>query len=143
MLTIRHDQNTIVIESDSMGAYRNEATENCLKFIKRYGAHESSGIMIVFRELLINAVQHGCAANVFQQSIKIEIKHLSNGMFKITVTDSGPGFRYRQLDLESVPDDPRHVTNRGYRLIRTFSKEIEFNEAGNSVTAYVPAQEKN
>jgi anti-sigma regulatory factor (Ser/Thr protein kinase) len=143
MLTISHDKNTIVIESDTMGAYRNEATENCLKFIKRYGAHESSGIMIVFRELLINAVQHGCASSVFQQSIKIEIKHLRNGMFKIRVTDSGRGFKYQQLDLESVPDDPRHVTNRGYRLIRMFSKEIEFNETGNSVTAYVPAQDKN
>jgi anti-sigma regulatory factor (Ser/Thr protein kinase) len=124
-----------------MALHKDEALEACLTFARRFGAHSSSGIMIVFRELLTNAIEHG--TSVLHPKVSVEIRVTASGRFKVTVTDSGQGFDYGKLDTESVTTDPRHIKNRGYRLIRSFADELRFNDQGNSVTAYVPLTSQN
>jgi len=136
MLSLRQYDTSLFFESDNMGRYKDEVTESCLKFVQHFGGHASSGVMIVLRELLVNAIQHGFS--LLNQRISVELKVLPNNMFKLTVTDTGCGFDPDRLDLDSVSEDPRMVKNRGYRLIHTFAQDIEFNEKGNSITAYVP-----
>ena len=136
MLSIRQYDDAICADSNRMGRYKDEVTEMCLRFVKRCGGLDSRGVMIVLRELLINAIEYG--VSLPSPHISVEIRYMSNHMFKVTVTDTGNGFDYKQLDLDSIPDDPRVVPNRGYRLIQSFARAIEFNDKGNSVTVYVP-----
>lgn len=136
MFSIRYYDDALCFESDAMARHKDEATQSCLAFVKRFGADSSSGIMIVFRELLTNAIEHGVSP--LSPIVSVEVRMTKERRFKISVTDAGRGFDYRTLDCESEPVDPRQVTNRGYRLIRTFADELAFNEQGNSVTAYVP-----
>jgi anti-sigma regulatory factor (Ser/Thr protein kinase) len=119
-----------------MALHKDEAMEACLRFVRRFDAHSSSGIMVVFRELLTNAIEHGTA--LLHPKVSVEIRVTASNHFKVTVTDSGRGFDYGKLDTDSVASDPRQVKNRGYRLIRSFADKLHFNDQGNSVTAYVP-----
>ncbi len=136
MLSIRQYDDAICADSDRMGRYKDDVTEMCQRFVRRCGSQGDSGIMIVLRELLVNAIEHG--TSLLAPRISVEIRHMSNHMFKVTVSDTGNGFDYKQLDLDSIPDDPRQVPNRGYRLIQSFARAIEFNDKGNAVTVYVP-----
>ncbi len=136
MFSIRHYDDALCFESDAMARHKDEAIGSCLAFVEGFGAHSSSGVMIVFRELLTNAIEHGMSP--LNPLVYVEIRLTGNQQFKISVTDTGGGFDYRTLDVDSEPDDPRQVSNRGYRLIRTFTEQLVFNDQGNSVTAYVP-----
>lgn len=136
MFSIRTYDDALCFESDAMARHKDEATQSCLAFVERFGSDSSSGIMIVFRELLTNAIEHGVSP--LHPIVSVEVRRITDHRFKISVTDAGRGFDYRTLDCESEPMDPRQVTNRGYRLIRTFAERLEFNDQGNSVTAYVP-----
>ena len=136
MFSMRHYNDALCFESDCMALHKDRAIEACLSFVRRFGAHASSGIMIVFRELLTNAIEHG--TSLLHPKVSVEIRVTPTGRFKVTVTDSGHGFDYSKLDTESVVTDPRHVKNRGYRLIRSFADKLSFNDQGNSITAYVP-----
>ena len=136
MLSMRQYDDALCFESNSMALHKDKALEACLDFVRRFGAHSSSGVVIVFRELLTNAIEHGTA--LLHPRVSVEIRVTTPGQFKVTVTDSGRGFEYGKLDTDSVASDPRHVKNRGYRLIRSFANELHFNDRGNSVTAYVP-----
>lgn len=138
MLSIRQYDDAICADSDRMGRYKDEVTEMCQRFVKRCSGQNTSGIMIVLRELMINAIEHG--TSLLNPRISVELRHMPNHMFKVNVSDTGNGFDYKQLDLDSIPEDPRVVTNRGYRLIQSFASAIEFNDKGNSVTVYVPEQ---
>jgi len=119
-----------------MALHKDKAIQACLTFVRRFGTQTSSGVMIVFRELLTNAIEHG--TSLLNPTVSVEIRVTAPGQFKVTVTDSGRGFDYSKLDTESVSADPRNIRNRGYRLIRSFADELTFNDKGSSVTAYVP-----
>ena len=136
MLSMRQYDDALCFESNCMALHKDKALEACLDFVRRFGAHSSSGIVIVFRELLTNAIEHGTA--LLHPRVSVEIRVTAPDQFKVTVTDSGRGFDYTKLDTDSVASDPRQVKNRGYRLIRSFADELHFSDRGNSVTAYVP-----
>ena len=92
-------------------------------------------LMIVLRELLLNAVIHG-NKNIPDRIVKCRIEKLEKSRFKVVVEDEGSGFDYKSLDMK-IPEDPRHIQKRGYAVINALSDQIEFNSKGNQVTVYI------
>ncbi|HNT88090.1 MAG TPA: ATP-binding protein [Candidatus Hydrogenedentes bacterium] len=97
----------------------------------------SPGVMIVLRELLMNAVVHGNRRDPYQH-VYVDVEKCLDGIFRITVEDEGEGFDYRELDL-ALPEGASRIRERGYKLINAFSEKLEFNQEGNKITAFVRA----
>lgn len=106
-----------------------------IEFMKQFGIDECKDLKLVLRELLINAVEHG-NLGIVERSLSCSLEHIGNRRFKVVVEDEGDGFDFRNLDM-NPPSDPRQVRNRGYVIINAMADEIQFNEKGNRVTAYV------
>ncbi len=98
-------------------------------------SHSINQTTIVIRELLINAMKHGNKFNELTP-VTLCIAKLRGQKFKICVQDLGKGFDYSSLDT-SLPEDPKKLRSRGYRLVKAYSDSFEFNNAGNKVTAYI------
>lgn len=111
-----------------------EVIEAAKAFLGRLGVRSTLGASVVLRELLVNAVKHG-NKNRPGACITCRIEHLGDFHFKIEVEDEGEGFDYERLNL-ALPADPRQAVQRGYLIINTLCDRLEFNEAGNRVTAY-------
>jgi len=112
----------------------------CRNFMEELSVANFSEFRLVLRELLINAIEHGCK-NDSQKIVNCSIDHLGGTRFRIIVGDEGDGFDYKSLAAE-MSDDPRQIRRRGYALIRTFTDRIEFNDKGNWVTAYITVTQK-
>ena len=136
MFTTEKKPSEITFRSDCMSAHRRAVVAASRTFLQTRGAPEGAATMVVFRELLTNAILHG-HTNGAKVSVYARIRHLEKGHFAVTVQDSGDGFDYRRIAEGTVPEDPRKVSRRGYFLIRSLSRRIEFNEKGNRITAYV------
>jgi anti-anti-sigma factor len=104
-------------------------------FLRSYGISEFSGFKLVLRELLNNAVEHG-NYSIAERTVSCSIEHIGDKRFKITVQDEGKGFDYNNLVM-ALPDNPRQIRNRGYALVNAFSDQIDFNDKGNRVSAYI------
>lgn len=105
------------------------------KFLKQYGISEFSGFKLVLRELLNNAIEHG-NYNIAERPVLCNIDYIGDKRFKISVQDEGKGFDFNNLVM-ALPDNPRQIRNRGYALINAFSDQIDFNDKGNRVSAYI------
>lgn len=112
-----------------------EVLQRADEFARRHGVPDDSKTNIVLRELLANAIFHG---NRNDRSLNVEgrIEHMGKQTMRIIVEDRGKGFDYSGLEI-AIPDDPRHIQNRGYALISNLCKSLDFNERGNRVTAVV------
>ncbi len=90
-------------------------------------------LTIVLRELLVNAVEHG---NQRDAGLKVtgSVERLEGPRYRIAVEDEGAGFDHRGLDM-ALPEDPKHVQDRGYTLINALTDQLEFSEKGNRITA--------
>jgi CheY-like chemotaxis protein len=107
-----------------------------------------------FRELLMNAVEHGGRSDP-DQKVEVAYIKLSQAMFYY-IRDPGKGFSFENLPhaaVSSSPDDPfRHVGVReeagmrpggfGIFLTRKLADEVLYNEKGNEVllVKYLPRQ---
>lgn len=135
MLVVDCENSCVRFESLAMSRHLNDVVEELKRFLKEYGVTDISGPSVVLLELLKNAVNHGCKENG-NSMVYALIEHLSDNEFKIVVEDEGKGFDYQALDFK-LPEDPRKISSRGYRLINALSNRLEFNEYGNRVTAYI------
>jgi anti-sigma regulatory factor (Ser/Thr protein kinase) len=102
-------------------------------------------VMLAFREILLNAIEHGAAFNAEQTVEVMAIR--TKRSFVFYVRDSGSGFRPDALKHAAIgnpPDNPvAHVLERekegmrpgGYGLLvaRGTVDELIFNESGNEV----------
>ena len=102
-------------------------------------------IMQAFREILLNAIEHGAAFNP-EQTVEVMAIRTARS-FVFYVRDPGAGFRHDSLKHAAIanpPDDPvAHVLERekagmrpgGYGLLvaRGTVDELIFNESGNEV----------
>ncbi len=113
----------------------NKLIQETEKFISQFEIKNYIDLMIVLRELLLNAVIHG-NKNMPERIVKCSIKKLEKRRFKIEVEDEGSGFDYKSLDMK-IPEDPRYIQKRGYAIINALSDQIEFNSKGNQVTVYM------
>lgn len=105
------------------------------KFIDRFEFTESINLILILRELLINAVKHG-NQNIPERIVMCRIEKLEESRFKIEVEDEGSGFDYGHLEM-GLPKDPLHIKKRGYALINSLSDQIKFSSKGNRIIIYI------
>ena len=67
------------------------------------------------------------------RQIKAEVK-ITNGEFRITIQDQGPGFDPASLPDPTDPQNLDKVCGRGVMLMRVFMDEVSYNDAGNQIT---------
>jgi CheY-like chemotaxis protein len=108
-------------------------------------AEQQADIAIAFRELLINAIEHGGRSDP-NKKVLVAYVRLSHAILYY-IRDPGKGFSFDDLKhaaVSSTPDDPlRHVEVRsqsgmrpggfGILMTREIADELIYNEKGNEV----------
>ncbi|MDH5637534.1 MAG: ATP-binding protein [Nitrospinota bacterium] len=135
MFTTEKGKDTILFRSSAEMRTVDRVVQESKPFLSRFGAAENVRLKVVIRELLINAIEHGCGGDS-SQSVECEIEYLGGARFRVTVEDSGAGFDYSSIDWK-IPGDPQQERHRGFGLVNTLADEVEFNEKGNRVTAFL------
>ena len=135
MLQADKSEKNITFQISSETSLVDDILKKTEKFVDRINTKNRSSVMIVLRELLLNALIHG-NKNVAERHIKCRIEKLEKARLRIEVEDEGNGFDYQNLDMR-LPENPRHLKRRGYILINALSDRIEFNSRGNCITVYV------
>jgi len=135
MFNIFKDEGFIQFKIFSDISFVNKIVSQVRIFIKQYGVSDDAGIILALRELLNNAIEHG---NKKRMSLTVfaSVENIGNMRFKIRVEDEGSGFDYKNIDL-MLPDDPTQIRNRGLSLVNSFSDQLDFNDSGNCITAYI------
>jgi anti-sigma regulatory factor (Ser/Thr protein kinase) len=114
--------------------------ERVAEFTRRQGIREADGLLLVVRELLMNAIRHG------NESIRSRIVILRiarrGGLFEVQIDDEGEGFDYEALVL-GLPDDPNSLAKRGLVLVHELSEELVFERGGSRVRAMVDPEGKD
>ncbi len=105
------------------------------EFSNHYGCVPSQNVKLVIRELVINAVEHGNDEDP-DKCVKGTIEIEPDDVFRITVEDEGGGFDYQNVNME-IPEPYQRDRQRGYPLIATLSKKIDFTDPGNRVTVWI------
>lgn len=135
MFKINEDKDKITFCISSEMRLVDRVIQECMEYLKQYNVSGYSNFKLALRELLINAIEHG-NKNIPECIVTCSIEHLSNGRFKWIIEDQGKGFDYNAIDMR-LPENTKQVRNRGYALINAFVDQLEFNEKGNQVTAYI------
>jgi len=139
MLTTFEDDDYIEFKFSSEVKMVNKIIKEIRTFLENYEVEEDNNIVLICRELINNAIEHGNKKNK-DLAVSVGMTHLSDQRFKIIVSDEGDGFDYTSIDYH-ISDDPTQIRNRGFGLINSFADEIEFNDYGNVVTIYVTANQ--
>lgn len=96
----------------------------------RAGHHETFVAELLGREMLTNAVRHGCTGAPGER-VSWHARW-RDGELTLTVADQGPGFdpaaHWQRLD------DPLPTSGRGLPLLRQYARELAFDATGNRVT---------
>ncbi|MBN2442928.1 MAG: ATP-binding protein [Spirochaetales bacterium] len=140
MYNVKQENDSFMFESSSRLCYVDTGVEDCKIYLKNSGFDEFSDFILVMRELLINAIEHG-NGNVIERKVTCTITRMDRGRFTLTVTDEGEGFEYKRLNL-TLPKSGNKGRRCGYPLIYALADKIQFNEKGNHVTAYVTIPSK-
>jgi anti-sigma regulatory factor (Ser/Thr protein kinase) len=113
--------------------------ERVAQFARRLGVPEADGLLLVVRELLMNAIRHG------NESIRARLALIRiarrGRLFEIQVDDEGEGFDYESLEL-GLPEDPQSLAKRGLVLVHELSEELAFERGGCRVRAVVDPEGK-
>ena len=108
--------------------------ERVAQFARRQGVMDSDGLLLVVRELLMNAIIHGNGSDRSRMAL-IRVAHRGS-LFEVQVDDEGEGFDHESLVL-GLPDDPQTLTRRGLVLAHELSEELSFERGGSRVRAMV------
>ena len=141
MLQVDKSEKNITFQISSEASLVDNILKETERFVDRVNAKNRSDLMIVLRELLLNALIHG-NENVAERHIKCRLEKLEKARLRIEVEDEGSGFDYQSLDMR-LPKNPRHLKRRGYVLINALSDRIEFNSRGNCITAYLTLNQES
>jgi len=128
---------------------RSETADRLTRFFREIqlnlSPEEENDIAFAFRELLMNAVEHG---GKFDPEKKVEVAYIRlNGAIIYYVRDPGQGFSFENLRHSAVAnaagDVASHVAVRqaaglrpggfGILLMRNIADEVVYNEMGNEV----------
>jgi anti-sigma regulatory factor (Ser/Thr protein kinase) len=105
---------------------------HCVKAsLQNHGVRDCTDLLIVLRELLMNAIVHGNEGDL-ERRVAASVSRMEGGRFALEVEDEGKGFDHRRLVME-LPADPARLKKKGYVLIHTLAEEILFNDEGNRV----------
>lgn len=132
--------------------------ERLMSFFREFacdlGHDEQERISTAFRELLMNAIEHGGKSDPSQ---KVSLTYIRTARSLVyLIRDPGEGFSFEELDhaaVSNAEDEPfRHVQVRsekgirpggfGILMTRNFADELLYNAKGNEVmfVKYLPAQ---
>ena len=114
-----------------------EILERVAHFAWRRGVGNSDALLLVVRELLMNAIVHG---NDSQSSRSTSIRvAYREGLFEVQVDDAGEGFDYESMafDLPDLTDGPASFFRRGLVLVHELSEELAFERGGRRVRALI------
>jgi len=134
MFTITETDDSITIAFSSVMSLIDRPVKECCEFLARYDFFDLTGIKLILRELLNNAVEHG-NQNIIEQITQCSVRCLGGKRFAIVVEDQGRGFDYNSLVM-ALPENPKQVRQRGYSLINAIADRLEWNDTGNRITAY-------
>ena len=134
-MDIKQETDRLTMRLNSRAQDVGDAIRDLRVFLDEDERREDSGLVLVFRELVNNAVEHG-NKKVSDLPVDVELLRLAPGRFRLSVEDRGAGFDFRSLDL-SLPEDPTQVRNRGLALANSFADELMFHQPGNKVTAWL------
>jgi anti-sigma regulatory factor (Ser/Thr protein kinase) len=104
------------------------------RFCRRQGMWDSDALLLVIRELLINAIVHGNESNPSRIALVRVAK--SGGFYEVQVDDEGNGFDYDSLEL-GLPEYPQNLAGRGLVLVHALSERLIFERGGRRVRAIV------
>lgn len=135
MFKIEEDKDTICFQISSEFKNVERIITEIKEFLHEMDISLPSGLKTVIRELLINAIEHGNKSNI-DKKVKCTLEKVENGLFRVFVEDEGKGFDFAKVNMR-MPKNPENERSRGFPLINSFAEDIEFNEAGNAVSAYV------
>jgi anti-sigma regulatory factor (Ser/Thr protein kinase) len=105
------------------------------EFVRERSDRECSDLLLVLRELLMNAIVHGNGCSE-EHRVKAAVHSLGNERFSIVVEDEGNGFDYHNLLMETERDQG-NISRCGYVLVKSLSQEIRFNDNGNRVSVVI------
>lgn len=83
-------------------------------------------------EALVNAIRHGNQCSP-EKSVEVKMS-VTDQEFNATITDQGDGFDPDQVPDPTDDENLERDSGRGLVLIKTYSDEVTYNQAGNSVT---------
>jgi anti-sigma regulatory factor (Ser/Thr protein kinase) len=132
-------EDSLYIALDSDMAKVSLVLERVDRFARRQGYRESDALLLVVRELLMNAIVHGNEAIPSRIAF---VRVARRGMFfEVQVDDEGEGFDSQTLDLD-LPDNPQYLTKRGLVLVHELSEELIFERGGSRVRAIVDPDDR-
>jgi anti-sigma regulatory factor (Ser/Thr protein kinase) len=108
--------------------------ERVAQFARRQGLGDSDKLLLVVRELLINAIVHGNGS--FPSKLALVRVARRGRYFEVQIDDEGEGFDYESLVL-GLPEDPHDLTNRGLLIVHELSEELVFERGGSRIRAIV------
>jgi len=72
--------------------------------------------------------------NKLQPDLPVEITYnIDNDILKVTISDQGQGFDYKNLPDPTLEENLQELKGRGVYLIRRLMDEVFYNDAGNQI----------
>jgi anti-sigma regulatory factor (Ser/Thr protein kinase) len=123
---------TVISETDQVAV----VLERVAQFTRSQGQRDTNALLLVVRELLINAIVHGNESKASRMTL-VRVARRGEA-FEVQVDDEGEGFDYETLDLD-LPDDPQSLEGRGRGLVlvHELSEALVFERGGRRVQAIV------
>ena len=91
-------------------------------------------VLIAVTEAVNNAIQHG---NKESDDLMVDLYVGDKETdFCFSVTDSGPGFDFKNLPDPTAPENIEKENGRGIFLMKSLAEEVEFEDNGRSVNIY-------
>lgn len=140
MMQLDREETAIRFSIQSEQYLVDKVIEEAKGFVRAQGAEDTAGIVLVLRELINNAIEHGNGKDE-SKTVEGSVELVAPLRFKITVADQGEGFDHKELILR-MSDDHTQLRNRGLPLVNAYCDEIGFNESGNEVTAWLAVPEE-
>lgn len=134
MFQAAEDQGTITFTLSSEAALVDRVVAASKDYFAQFSVTHFADVTIVLRELLINAIEHGNGKDRVK-TVTCKIANLGATRFQISIEDQGAGFAHATLDF-TMPK-AGETRSRGLPLVNSCCDELEFNDAGNRVTAYL------
>lgn len=106
---------------------------------ENFDSETEINLEIAAREMLANAVEHGCTLSAEENNNLEDLKikttvEVSKAKIILTVKDPGPGFDWQSYNLEEMPEFEEK--GRGLKMINKVADNIEFNQKGNIIRAF-------
>lgn len=100
----------------------------CASFVHGGAPGEAPELILVLRELLSNAIEHG-SGNDPAREVSCELTRCGANCALLTVCDGGDGFDANTIDLQ-WPDQPTEIGAGGLRLVHALSETLHFENGG-------------